>query len=103
MALVLFGGIVSVTEPLPVPELGVAPNPEAVHKQDEFDVVTLTDAIPPAVETCRLAGLIPNEQPVLANCVMVNNCPLTLIVPVRCVAPVFAVSLKEIVFDPVLL
>lgn len=81
--LLLFGGMVNVTEPLPVPEVGAAPNPDAVQEQEEFEVETVTDAIPPAGEICNVAGLIPNEQPVFANCVMVNNCPLTAIVPVR--------------------
>jgi hypothetical protein len=52
-------GIVSDTAPFPVPELGEAPKPEAVHEQPEFEVVIVTLAIPPAAEIVMFDGLIP--------------------------------------------
>ena len=100
VALLLLGGIVNVTAPFPGPWGDVALSPEAVQAHEELEVVTFTVAIPPAAESITLAGLIPYEQPVLPNCVMVNSCPPTLIVPLRCVVPVFCVSLKVIVPDP---
>jgi hypothetical protein len=44
----LFAGMVKVTAPLPVPLVGDAPNPLALHVQALFVVVTFTVAKPPA-------------------------------------------------------
>jgi hypothetical protein len=59
VALLLFGGMVRVTVLLSTPELGVAPSPEAVQEHEEVEVVTFTNADPPAAGTRTLAGLMP--------------------------------------------
>ena len=58
-------GIVTVTEPSPVPPGGVALRPLAVHAHDASEAVTVTDAMPPDDGAARLGGLMANEQAAL--------------------------------------
>jgi hypothetical protein len=78
-----FAGTVRETCPLPVPEEGLALSPEALHEQVVLEAVTVTYALPPMAETCRVAGLMPKEQPEAANCVIVYTELFTVIMPVR--------------------
>src|ERR1019366_9796338 len=86
--------IVTVTGLLPVPDAGnngvrVADVADHVHLGS--DAATLTTAVPPADVVLMVDGEIVNEQLAWvnvgaggANCVMLNVCPATVIVGVRC-------------------
>ncbi len=65
-----FGGIVTVTAPLPVPLAGVAPSPVAVHGHVPAEAVIGMKAVPPAAGAVSSTGLIANEQSE-PNCVTV--------------------------------
>jgi hypothetical protein len=85
---VLFGGIVIVTLPFPLPETGVAPSPDALHPHAWLEAVTPMLAVPPAEVTLRLEGLMANEQ-LEPNCVRLYVCPFTVILPVLGLRPLF--------------
>jgi hypothetical protein len=89
--LLTFGGIVTVTMPLPVPFTGVTPRPDAAHVQDARDGVTVICADPPAADTVSFDGLMANEQ-ALPNCVTMCCWPPTVKVSWRAPAPVFGTT-----------
>lgn len=91
-AALLLGGIVTVTDPLPVPLVGLAPRPLAVQPHDGPDAVTVMFAVPPAAGTFRTVGLIANEQSD-PNWRIVCAWPATMILSGRGVVPVFAATL----------
>jgi hypothetical protein len=97
----VLAGMVTETEPDPVPAAGNTPRPLAVHAQDEEDAVMPTRALPAAAVALIVEGLMANEQAAVANWVTVNVWPPTVIVPVLELFTVFAAAVKPIVLLPV--
>ena|SRR5437879_2798010 len=77
-----FGGIVTMTDPLPEPFGGDAPRSGAVQPQAGPDALMVIDAVPPDAGAERTAGLIVNAH-ADPNCVIVYVAPFTVIVPLR--------------------